>query len=162
VVIFGLLPSSTDLAYAPGCLSGLSHAAWLRVLNAQSMGLVSQNLPLTRSIGPSSSRIVNISRLILLPVSRHWAHTPCPVHLAIYTFCRRSSTMASESWNSSESDRENGQRRDSMHVREGTPYATRAAAGATAASSFFPLGYREGFSQWVSKPSGACAHRISY
>jgi cardiolipin-specific phospholipase len=37
-----------------------------------------------------------------------------------------------------------------MQGQEGTPYAARAAAGAAAASnSFFPLGYREGFSQWV-------------
>lgn len=37
-----------------------------------------------------------------------------------------------------------------MQGQEGTPYAARAAVGAAAASnSFFPLGYREGFSQWV-------------
>ena len=37
-----------------------------------------------------------------------------------------------------------------MQGEEGTPYAARAAVGAAAVSnSFFPLGYREGFSQWV-------------
>lgn len=64
--------------------------------------------------------------------------------------------MASENLNPSDSDaRENEQRRSGSHSREGTPYAARAAAGAAAASSFFPLGYREGFSQWVSRTSSA-------
>lgn len=31
----------------------------------------------------------------------------------------------------------------------GKPYATKSAAGNAAARTFFPLGYREGFSQWV-------------
>lgn len=47
-----------------------------------------------------------------------------------------------------------------MQGQEGTPYAARAAAGAAAAStSFFPLGYREGFSQWVSHENHNLARR---
>lgn len=121
------------------------------------MNLASQTLLLTRSIGPSGYRTGNISRLISPPVSRLWAHTPRPVLFATDTSRRRqSSTMASESLDSSESDaREHRQHRNSTEGREGTPYAARAAAGAAAASSFFPLGYREGFSQWVSRPEHA-------
>lgn len=38
-----------------------------------------------------------------------------------------------------------------MQGQEGTPYAAGTAAGAAAAASnsLFPLGYREGFNQWV-------------
>lgn len=49
--------------------------------------------------------------------------------------------MASESLDSSESHAHNHGRRDS------TPYAARG--GLAAGSGWFPLGYREGFSQWV-------------
>lgn len=117
------------------------------------MNFASQTLLLTRSISPSGSRTGNISRLVSPLVSRLWAHTPRPVLFATDTSRRRqSSTMASESLNSSESDaREHRQHRNSTEGREGTPYAARAAAGAAAANSFFPLGYREGFSQWVSR-----------
>ncbi|KAJ6119420.1 cardiolipin-specific deacylase [Penicillium sp. IBT 18751x] len=69
--------------------------------------------------------------------------------------------MASESLNSSESDQEHHQRRSNTQGREGTPYAARAAAGAAAASSFFPLGYREGFSQWWARlPAAAAEHKV--
>lgn len=58
--------------------------------------------------------------------------------------------MASESLNPSEADvREHRKHQPAVQRREGTPYAARAAGGAAAAHSFFPLGYREGFSQWV-------------
>ena len=82
--------------------------------------------------------------------ARHWAYTLRPVPFATYSRRRHQSSMASESLNSSESDvRNQGNRRSSSQTREGTPYAARAAAGAAVANSFFPLGYREGFSQWV-------------
>lgn len=116
------------------------------------MSLASQRLPVT-SIHRPDSRVVNIFQSALLPVSRRWAHTSRSVLFATYAFKRRqSSAMASESLNPSETDQEHHQRRSNTQGREGTPYAARAAAGAAAASSFFPLGYREGFSQWVSRP----------
>lgn len=54
---------------------------------------------------------------------------------------RQISSMASESLDSSESHAHDHGRRDS------TPYAARG--GLAAGSGWFPLGYREGFSQWV-------------
>ncbi|KAJ5157180.1 cardiolipin-specific deacylase [Penicillium canariense] len=71
--------------------------------------------------------------------------------------------MTSESLNSSQEDiREHAQRRTRMQGQEGTPYAARVAAGAAAASSsFFPLGYREGFSQWWARlPAAAAEHKV--
>jgi hypothetical protein len=65
----------------------------------------------------------------------------------------RHSSMASESLNSSQEDVRGHQHRsdgNSSDGSSGTPYATQAAAGAAAARAFFPLGYREGFNQWVS------------
>ncbi|KAF7719910.1 Cardiolipin-specific deacylase [Penicillium ucsense] len=72
--------------------------------------------------------------------------------------------MASESANSSSQEESRDRRRPSspMQGEEGTPYAARAAAGAAAASnSFFPLGYREGFSQWWARiPAAAAEHKV--
>lgn len=51
--------------------------------------------------------------------------------------------MASESLDSSDGDVRGRGRRDS------TPYAARGASGPAARPAWFPLGYREGFSQWV-------------
>ncbi|KAJ5477422.1 cardiolipin-specific deacylase [Penicillium diatomitis] len=72
--------------------------------------------------------------------------------------------MASESANSSSQEESRNRRRPSsaMQGEEGTPYAARAAAGAAAASnSFFPLGYREGFSQWWARiPAAAAEHKV--
>ncbi|KAK5787834.1 hypothetical protein VI817_010331 [Penicillium citrinum] len=60
--------------------------------------------------------------------------------------------MASGSLDSSEREaHEHSNRTSDQENRSGTPYAARAAAGAAVANSFFPLGYREGFSQWVSE-----------
>ncbi|KAJ5121998.1 CCAAT-binding factor complex subunit HapC [Penicillium atrosanguineum] len=125
------------------------------------MSLASQRLLIT-SIHLPESRTVNIFRLALLPVSRRWAHISRPVLFATYALKpRQSSTMASESLNSSESDQEHHQRRSNTQGQEGTPYAARAAAGAAAASSFFPLGYREGFSQWWARlPAAAAEHKV--
>ncbi|KAJ5678821.1 cardiolipin-specific deacylase [Penicillium macrosclerotiorum] len=70
--------------------------------------------------------------------------------------------MASESLNSSQEDvREHSSRNSAARNREGTPYAARAAAGAAVANSFFPLGYREGFSQWWARlPAAAAEHKV--
>ncbi|KAJ6190698.1 hypothetical protein N7519_000719 [Penicillium mononematosum] len=59
--------------------------------------------------------------------------------------------MASESLNSSHEDVHGRHQRPVENNTERisrTPYAAQAAAGAAAARAFFPLGYREGFSQW--------------
>jgi cardiolipin-specific phospholipase len=66
--------------------------------------------------------------------------------------------MASESLNSSHEDVHGRHQRPVENSPERisrTPYAAQAAAGAAAARAFFPLGYREGFSQWVSYNQGA-------
>ncbi|KAJ6036474.1 cardiolipin-specific deacylase [Penicillium herquei] len=70
--------------------------------------------------------------------------------------------MASESLKSSDTDvREHSNRSSSQQGREGTPYAAGAAAGARAANAFFPLGYREGFSQWWARlPAAAAEHKV--
>ncbi|CAG7923688.1 unnamed protein product [Penicillium olsonii] len=70
--------------------------------------------------------------------------------------------MASESLNSSRED-VRGQRseRNSSDSSQGTPYAASAAAGAAAARAMFPLGYREGFSQWWARmPAAAAEHKV--
>jgi hypothetical protein len=100
---------------------------------------------------PALSR--STSTFISRPVpQQHWVDCPHSAPLATYTQkCRLASTMASESLNTAEREaREHSNRSSSSEDRTGTPYAARAAAGAAAANSFFPLGYREGFSQWVS------------
>lgn len=51
--------------------------------------------------------------------------------------------MASESIDSSDGDVRTPGR------REGTPYAARSPSGPAARPAWFPLGYKEGFSQWV-------------
>lgn len=88
----------------------------------------------------------------LFSATQHQAK-PCSAVFATLPRGHRLSSMASESLNSSH---ENVHGRD-QHLGEsniertpGTPYAAQAAAGAAAARAFFPLGYREGFSQWVS------------
>jgi cardiolipin-specific phospholipase len=71
--------------------------------------------------------------------------------------------MASESLNSSQEDVRGHHERSDETSRNGssrTPYATQAAAGAAAARAFFPLGYREGFNQWVSQGSNTNVSRI--
>lgn len=71
---------------------------------------------------------------------------------------QRLSSMASESLNSSHEDIHGRHQRPVENNPErisGSPYATQAATGAAAARAFFPLGYREGFSQWVSYNRGA-------
>ncbi|KXG53652.1 uncharacterized protein PGRI_007020 [Penicillium griseofulvum] len=72
--------------------------------------------------------------------------------------------MASESLNSSQEDIHGRHQRAGGHNTErisGTPYAAQAAAGAAAARAFFPLGYREGFSQWWARlPAAAAEHKV--
>ncbi|KAJ5929110.1 cardiolipin-specific deacylase [Penicillium verhagenii] len=69
--------------------------------------------------------------------------------------------MASESLKSSETD-VHGSRLSSSRSRERTPHAAGAAAGPNAPSpAFFPLGYREGFSQWWARlPAAAAEHKV--
>ncbi|KAJ5446445.1 hypothetical protein N7491_002527 [Penicillium cf. griseofulvum] len=72
--------------------------------------------------------------------------------------------MASESLNSSQEDIHGRHQRVGGNNTErisGTPYAAQAAAGAAAARAFFPLGYREGFSQWWARiPAAAAEHKV--
>ncbi|KAJ5572133.1 hypothetical protein N7535_005793 [Penicillium sp. DV-2018c] len=72
--------------------------------------------------------------------------------------------MASESFNSSQEDRHGHQQHSvgrNAQQSHGTPYATQAAAGASAARVLFPLGYREGFSQWWARlPAAVAEHKV--
>ncbi|EKV11200.1 Alpha/beta hydrolase, putative [Penicillium digitatum] len=71
--------------------------------------------------------------------------------------------MASESLNSSHEDVHGRHQRPGENNPErtsGSPHATQAA-GAAAARAFFPLGYREGFSQWWARiPAAAAEHKV--
>ncbi|OQE39147.1 hypothetical protein PENCOP_c007G06122 [Penicillium coprophilum] len=77
---------------------------------------------------------------------------------------QRLSSMASESLNSSQEDmhgRRHSAGGNNTERIPGTPYATQAAAGAAAARALFPLGYREGFSQWWARlPAAAAEHKV--
>ena len=100
------------------------------------------------------SRIRTGSRKVVLPFSppQYWVNPRFDV-FATLPWGHRHSTMASESLNSSQEDVRRHQQHSDGNSRDGssrTPYATRAAAGAAAARAFFPLGYREGFNQWVN------------
>ncbi|KGO44636.1 hypothetical protein PEX1_002220 [Penicillium expansum] len=72
--------------------------------------------------------------------------------------------MASESLNSSHEDVHRRHQRPGENNTEGisgSPYANQAAAGAAAARTLFPLGYREGFSQWWARiPAAAAEHKV--
>lgn len=117
------------------------------------MSFVPRTFSATETVCQPGSRTANALWTACPPISRYWDHTPrSPVPFATDSLGRRkSSSMASDPLNPSEADvREHNQHRSAAPSREGTPYAARAAAGAAAASTFFPLGYREGFSQWVS------------
>lgn len=105
------------------------------------LGVRTPKLPWCFAISPTISTFSSFRRICSVPFAT------LPARL------RHSSSMASESINSSQEDvRERREQRSMAQAREGTPYAARAAAGAAAAPSFFPMGYREGFSQWVILP----------
>lgn len=90
-------------------------------------------------------------------VSRHQAKSRSVV-FATLPRRQRLASMASESLNSSHEDVHRRHQRPGENNTEGisgSPYANQAAAGAAAARTLFPLGYREGFSQWVSYNAGA-------
>ncbi|KAJ5713830.1 cardiolipin-specific deacylase [Penicillium malachiteum] len=126
------------------------------------MRIVARILPVTGNICLSGSHKVTFTRLAPL-LARQRAYTQRFVLFATYSTGRRkSSSMASESLKSSDGDvREHGNRSSSQQGREGTPYAAGAAAGARAANAFFPLGYREGFSQWWARlPAAAAEHKV--
>ncbi|EAW08336.1 putative alpha/beta hydrolase [Aspergillus clavatus NRRL 1] len=70
--------------------------------------------------------------------------------------------MASESLRSSKDDlHDRSQPEPYTAQRDDTPHAVRAAHTAAARSSWFPLGYKEGFSQWwASMPAAAAEHTV--
>ncbi|KAJ5246073.1 cardiolipin-specific deacylase [Penicillium chermesinum] len=70
--------------------------------------------------------------------------------------------MAPESYQASVSDgQKHGKSSSSQGTQEGAPSAMRAKAGSAVSNSFFPLGYREGFSQWwASLPAAAAEHKV--
>lgn len=115
------------------------------------MSVVSPLLTATEPLCQFGSVSANTVRSIIYPVSRSWVNPAHPAAFATSIGHRQFSSMASESLNSTqEESHEHTRHRSPMQGQEGMPYAARAAAGAAAASnSFFPLGYREGFHQWV-------------
>ncbi|KAE8350389.1 Alpha/Beta hydrolase protein [Aspergillus coremiiformis] len=70
--------------------------------------------------------------------------------------------MASESLESSKDDlRDRGEPGPYSSGQDGTPHAARGASATPAPSAWFPLGYREGFSQWWScRPAAAAEHKV--
>jgi hypothetical protein len=95
---------------------------------------------------------VSTARLssLTFQVSRPWGAFEHPRLLASsnprlrgrYTY-----SMASESLESSKGElRDRG---EYASQQDGTPHAARGASATPASSAWFPLGYREGFSQWV-------------
>ncbi|KAJ5586909.1 cardiolipin-specific deacylase [Penicillium hispanicum] len=127
------------------------------------MNVAFQLLPATETVCQSGSRSAKSSRLVSFPAARHRANSPRPVPFATYSLGhRQSSSMASESLNSSDADiHSHRPHRSAAQGREGTPHAAGAAAGAAAANSFFPLGYREGFSQWWARlPAAVAEHKV--
>jgi len=113
------------------------------------MRIVARIIPVTEITCRPGARTVNFTRF---PLLAQRVYTTRPALFATYSIGRRkSSSMASESLNSSQTDvRDHGDRGSPSQSRERLPHAAGAAAGAKAASpAFFPLGYREGFSQWV-------------
>lgn len=102
-------------------------------------------------------RVAGSSLRLIPPFSvSYYRAQPRLVVFATVPLGHRHSSMASESLNSSQEDvhgreqRSQRSQRTSTPPPPGVPYATQAAAGAAAARALFPLGYREGFSQWVS------------
>lgn len=57
--------------------------------------------------------------------------------------------MASESFNSPSGEFRGRSQEPVASRRESTPHAARGASATPAPLAWFPLGYREGFSQWV-------------
>ncbi|KAL4810752.1 Alpha/Beta hydrolase protein [Aspergillus unguis] len=67
--------------------------------------------------------------------------------------------MASESLNSSQGEYQGRNQENS--AAESVPHAARGAAATPTPMSWFPLGYREGFSQWWSSiPAAAAEHKV--
>ncbi|KKK17168.1 hypothetical protein P175DRAFT_0516266 [Aspergillus ochraceoroseus IBT 24754] len=67
--------------------------------------------------------------------------------------------MASESLESSRGKFQDRTRQDS--TADNTPHAARGASATPTPMSWFPLGYREGFSQWWSSiPAAAAEHKV--
>lgn len=112
------------------------------------MSTTARLLPATGNICCSGFRASSASLRIKPPVQR-WGPTSTRfVRFATRSTRRQASSMASESYNSSDSDARNQSGRNSP-TGENAPYAARAKAGSSVSNSFFPMGYREGFSQWV-------------
>ncbi|PYI00147.1 putative alpha/beta hydrolase [Aspergillus ellipticus CBS 707.79] len=70
--------------------------------------------------------------------------------------------MASESLSPSASDfQDRGRQQSVASSRESIPHSARGASATPAPSAWFPLGYREGFSQWwASLPAATAEHRV--
>ncbi|KAL4922722.1 Alpha/Beta hydrolase protein [Aspergillus aurantiobrunneus] len=67
--------------------------------------------------------------------------------------------MASESLNSSQSGLQD--RNQQSSAADNVPHAARGAAATPTPMAWFPLGYREGFSQWWSSiPAAAAEHKV--
>ncbi|KAJ5791690.1 uncharacterized protein N7518_008701 [Penicillium psychrosexuale] len=99
----------------------------------------------------------------LFSTTQHQAK-PCSAVFATLPRGHRLSSMASESLNSSHENvhgRDQQPGESNIERTPGTPYAAQAAAGAAAARAFFPLGYREGFSQWWARiPAATAEHKV--
>ncbi|CAK43637.1 uncharacterized protein An01g02690 [Aspergillus niger] len=69
--------------------------------------------------------------------------------------------MASESFNSPSGEFRGRSQEPVASRRESTPHAARGASATPAPLAWFPLGYREGFSQWwASLPAATAEHRV--
>ncbi|PYI06295.1 alpha/beta hydrolase [Aspergillus sclerotiicarbonarius CBS 121057] len=69
--------------------------------------------------------------------------------------------MASESLSSSGSEFQGRRPEPVASPRDSTPHSARGASATPAPSAWFPLGYREGFSQWwASLPAATAEHRV--
>lgn len=149
------------IAYVTCCLvgvkrrhrfvSGFQGCAFLILASAHllPMRILARIIPVTEISCRSGAHTVNFTRF---PLLAQRVYTTRPALFATYSIGRRkSSSMASESLNSSQTDvRDHDNRGSTSQSRDRLPHAAGAAAGAKAASpAFFPLGYREGFSQWV-------------
>ncbi|KAJ5897453.1 cardiolipin-specific deacylase [Penicillium tannophilum] len=125
------------------------------------MRIVAHIISVTENTCRSGARTVNFRRF---PLLAQRFYTTYPALFATSSIGRRkSSSMASESLNSSQTDvRDHSSRGSPSQSHERLPHAAAVAAGGKAASpAFFPLGYREGFSQWWARlPAAAAEHKV--
>lgn len=132
-------------------VSGFQGCAFFFLVSSRllPMRIVAHIISVTENTCRSGARTVNFRRF---PLLAQRFYTTYPALFATSSIGRRkSSSMASESLNSSQTDvRDHSSRGSPSQSHERLPHAAAVAAGGKAASpAFFPLGYREGFSQWV-------------